>query len=207
MERFGYGIPGESVQKTTEHGQHIAASKNPVKLGPSGDVAHHEALHVVASGGDIVSATIVPDGNSLGTTVPSRLTPAGAAAAAAFGHDGASWDEFVTVHFLGVSFRAAKAAARAELQGKDLEVKAVAGELQKKKTISKRDVDKAYEKADKVRKGISEVIIIVFDLSGRKKEYREETDKDLETIIVEFEKDEEKVHQGENKKDDLLLAA
>ena len=85
-------------------------------------------------------------------------------------------------------------------------VKAVAGELQKKKTISKRDVAVAYEKADKVRRGVSEVIIVVFDLSGRKKEYREETDKNLETIIVEFERDEEKVHQGENKKD-LMLAA
>jgi len=206
MERFGYGIPGESVQKTTEHGQHISASKNPVTLGPSGDVAKHEALHVVASGGDIVSSTIVPEGNALGTTVPRKLTSAGAAAAAAFGHDGTSWDEFITEFYLGVSFGTAKAAARVELWGKDLEVQAVAGELQRKRTISQRDVTEAYEKADKVRRGVSEVIIIVFDLSGRKKEYREETDKDLETIIVEFERDEEKVHQGKNQKD-LMPAA
>ncbi len=62
----------------------------PIRVIPS-DVSEHEATHVVASDG-IISATIIPSENALGTTVPKRMTVGAAGAPAALGYRGTSHD-------------------------------------------------------------------------------------------------------------------
>jgi hypothetical protein len=188
MERFR-PVP-ESVLKTSKYGRYMSVVRTPVAFGPSGITANHEAAHVVASKGKIRRATIIPRGDALGSTEPEVMTPAAAAAAAADGHSGTSWDEFLTERYLGVPFGQAKAAARAELSGKEFEKQAVASTLQKKGTIFQADVDEAYRLADKAKKGIGTVEVTLIDNSGKKTQYRSESTKSVSQIVNKLEADE-----------------
>jgi hypothetical protein len=195
MERFRPGP--ESVLKTSKYGQKMSVVRTPVAFGPSGSTAKHEAAHVVASKGKIRRATIIRQGDALGSTEPVELTPAAAAAAAADGHDGTSWDQFLTERYMGVSFSTAKSAAHAEMAGKDLEKEAVASTLQRKGTIFQADVDEAYRQADKARKGIASVEIVLIDHTGKMTQHKEETAKTTEQIMDETEQELQKMIQDE----------
>jgi hypothetical protein len=174
--------------------------RNPLAFGPSGSTADHEAAHVVAAKGKIRSATIIRQGDALGSTVPEQMTPAAAAGAAADGHDGTSWDQFLTEHYMRVPFGQAKAAARAELTGKGLEKQAVASTLQKKGTIYQADVDEAYRIADKVRKKLGIVEITLIDNTGKMTQHKTETSKSARQIVNDLEEQEER----ENKAKELV---
>jgi hypothetical protein len=188
MERFRPGP--ESVLKTSKYGRYMAVVRTPVAFGPSGSTAEHEAAHVVASDGEIDYASIIPQGDALGVTKPKKMTPAAAAGAAADGHDGFSWDQFLTEYIMGVPFEQAKAGARAKLSGRELEKQAIAGILQRKGIIFQADVDDAYRLADKVRKGVATVVVTLIDHKGKMTRYQTETAKTADQIIDELEEKE-----------------
>ena len=123
------------------------------------DTQEHEALHVLAAqpDGGIKSATCIADGNSLGKTVPVVMTARAAAAPAAMGYAGTSWDEAIVQHGLGVDLPTAKASARALVEGQEMEIREIAIELGKKGTIVQSDVDTALERASNKRAGIRPV--------------------------------------------------
>ena len=79
MERLN--VTGTStVIKTLESGTIVRARSGEARRSIPGPVAEHEAAHVVAAG-KIVSATIIPSGDALGTTQPVKMTAQAAAAA------------------------------------------------------------------------------------------------------------------------------
>ena len=96
MERLSLASSSFASQ-TREDGTVVNVRKIELNRPIPGSVAEHEAAHVVAAG-NIVSATIIPSGEALGTTQPVKLTAAAAAAAEAMGHDGTGWDMFLTEH-------------------------------------------------------------------------------------------------------------
>lgn len=157
MERLNLSA-STIVTESLKGGTTITARKIEAPRVIPGSVAEHEAAHVVAAG-EIVSATIIPKGDALGTTQPVKMTAATAAAAEALGHTGTGWDMFLTEHVLGVDPGTAKAAARSALSGKDEELLEVATLLEERKTISQRDVEEARKNIIKRRQGIFEVEI------------------------------------------------
>ena len=66
MERLSVA-GAASATRTFEDGTIVGARKVEVKRPIPGFVAIHESAHVVAAG-KIVSATIIPSGDALGTT-------------------------------------------------------------------------------------------------------------------------------------------
>lgn len=141
------------VTKTLEGGTTITARKIETPRPFPGSVAEHEAAHVVAAG-EIVSATIIPSGDTLGTTQPVKMTATAAAAAEALGHSGTGWDMYLTEYVLGVDPGTAKAAARSALSGRDEEIFEVATLLEERKTIGQSDVDEARQNIIERRQGI-----------------------------------------------------
>jgi hypothetical protein len=184
--------PGpEIVRKTTKYGMFASVERTPYTIGPSGKTAKHESAHVLVAG-EIVSATIIPSGDALGSTRPARMTAAAAAAAAADGHDGYGWDKIVSEYYLGVPFEQAKNGASAILSGRDLEKMAIAASLEANGTIFQHDVDEAYRLADKVRKGLATVVVVLIDSKGKKSEIKRETAQTADQIIKELEEKEAK---------------
>ena len=99
MERFR--VSTSPTENVLEDGTTISAQVLEKSKPIPGDVAMHEAAHVVAAG-EIVFATIIPSGDASGRTQPKKMTAAAAAAAEALGHSGTSWDMHLTEHILGV---------------------------------------------------------------------------------------------------------
>jgi hypothetical protein len=165
MERLDLSSGARAV-KEHEGGVTIRVKKIEIIRPRPGSTAQHEAAHVVASG-KIKSATIIPSGNALGTTIPEVMTAAGAAAAAAMGHDGVGWDLFVTEQMLGVDEQTAKAKARQALSGKQEEMNEVAIILEERKTISQSDVEEARENVKRRRSGIFPVEVEISSLRGK----------------------------------------
>lgn len=164
MERLTIASP---VRKTYESGVTVEVHRLDIESRPiPGETAIHEAAHVVAAG-RIKSATIVPSGEALGTTVPVKLTAAAAAAPESLGHRGTSWDMYVTEHILGVDPGTAKAAARAALSGREEEMYEVAAILQKKKTIVQGDVEDARTNVINNRFGIHPVEVTITMPNGQ----------------------------------------
>jgi hypothetical protein len=182
----------------SENGPYISVDVTPVIIRPSGSVAIHEAGHVVASEDGIVSATIIRQGNALGTTVPVRLTPANAGAGAIAEGDehGAAQDEGVARYRLRVTWGESKAQARAALAGKEIEIKAVASALEEKGTIGPGDVKEAHEKAHKIRKGIAKAKVLFISSFGRKVSYEKETTQTAEEIVNELDVQDQRDRQA-----------
>jgi hypothetical protein len=152
-------------------GREIVVRKNETPRPKPGRTARHEAAHIMAAmpAGGIVEATIVPNGDSLGSARPVRMTAASAAAAGAMGYGGTGWDRFITENYLRVDWGTAKSAARAVLADKTVEIEEVAFELEEEKTISQHHVDKAIKRAGEKKQGIFPVSVEVYQ-SGRKVE-------------------------------------
>lgn len=172
-ESFSYKPAEGKIQRITESGARISISSIQEQRKRPSETAWHESAHIIASDGEIESATIIPSGDVLGSTKPKVLTPA--AAAAAHGHGGTGWDQFITEEFLGVSFSSAKEAAKAKLAGKGLEKEEVAIALEEKGTIGQSDVDEAYEKASNRRNGVVDVFVAIVDIQGKKDVFRTKT--------------------------------
>lgn len=148
-------------------GSSISASINekPKGIKPS-NTAKHEALHIVASNCDIIEATIIPDGDSLGKTIPRRMTAAGAAAAHAMGYDGTGHDMQVAA-FLGYTQASADALAHNALLGKQEEVEEIAIALEENGSIGQSHVDEALRRVDDRKKGNHLVLVTRRDRNGR----------------------------------------
>lgn len=117
---------------------------------PSNDTAIHEAQHVVAAevnGTDIVMTTINPEGDSLGRTLPSRMDAIAAIAAHAMGGRGTGHDRRV-VRFMGHDESSVAGVARSILTKNVHKVKAVARELEKKRTIFGSEIKSVMQEAD-----------------------------------------------------------
>lgn len=158
MERLNVA---SAVCKTYESGVTVEARRLDIESRPiPGETAMHEAAHVVAAG-RIEYATIIPSGDALGTTKPTKMTAASAAAPESLGHHGTGWDMYLTEHILGVAPGTAKAAARAALSGREEEMYEVAAILQKKKTIVQGDVEDARTNVINNRFGIHPVEVTI----------------------------------------------
>ena len=169
MERLR--ISSEQTRTILKDGTEIVAQKIEIPRPIPGSTSLHEAPHVVAAipSGGIVGATIIPDGDSLGSARPVRMTAVSAAAAGAMGHGGTGWDRFITENYLGVDWNTAKSAARAILSGKSDLIKEVAITLEEEKTINQYHVDKAVRRVEEKKQGIFPVKVDVYQ-SGRKVE-------------------------------------
>ncbi|OGM11861.1 hypothetical protein A2Z22_01410 [Candidatus Woesebacteria bacterium RBG_16_34_12] len=159
MERLKISGP-EPVRKTLENGISIFAKKIITPRPIPGSVAEHEAAHVVAAG-EIISASIIPTGDALGTTRPVKMTAVAAAAAAALGYDGTGWDLFLTEYVLGVDPNSAKEAARSVLSGKGEEIEEVATLLQERGTIDQTDVNEAEQNIIDRKEGVFPVEVTI----------------------------------------------
>ena len=155
-----------SATKTLEDGTIITVRKIETPRPKPGDTSRHESYHVVAAG-EIVSATIIPSGDALGTTIPVKMTAAAAAAPEAMGHSGTGWDMYLTEHVLGVDPGSAKAAARSALSGRYEEVEEVAIVLEQKGTIYQFDVQRARQNVIDKRNGIFDAEVEIREL-GKK---------------------------------------
>ena len=165
MERLN--VTGTStVIKTLESGTIVRARSGEARRSIPGPVAKHEAAHVVAAG-KIVSATIIPSGDALGTTQPVKMTAQAAAAAEALGCSGTGHDMFITEHVLGVGPSVAKSAARSALSGKSEEMYEVATLLQERRTIGQSDVDEARQNVKDRNQGIFPIVVEIIIPDGR----------------------------------------
>jgi len=165
MERLSVA-GAASATRTFEDGTIVGARKVEVKRPIPGFVAIHESAHVVAAG-KIVSATIIPSGDALGTTQPVEMTAAAAAAAEALGCSGTGHDMFITEHVLGVDPSAAKSAARSVLSGKSEEMYEVATLLQERGTIGQADVEEARENVKNKNQGIFSIEVEIKPPQGK----------------------------------------
>lgn len=154
MERLNLASAA-CVTKTLEDGTTITARKIEIQRPKPQGTANHEATHAVAAG-EIVYATIIPNGDALGTTQPVKMTAAAAAAPDALGHSGTGWDMFLTEHVLGVDPGTARSAARSALSGRYEEIEEVATLLQERKTIGQRDMEEARQNIKDRTNGIFE---------------------------------------------------
>src|SRR3989344_4934781 len=168
MERLSVA-GAASATRTFEDGTIVGARKVEVKRPIPGFVAIHESAHVVAAG-KIVSATIIPSGDALGTTQPVKMTAAAAAAAEALGCNGTGHDMFITEHVLVVDPSVAKSAARSALSGKSEEMYEVATLLQERSTIGQADVEEARENVKKRNKGIFPIEVEIITLDGQRRQ-------------------------------------
>ena len=166
MERFSVAGAASAI-RTFEDGTAVSVRKVEVKRPIPGPVAEHESAHVVAAG-KIVSATIIPSGDALGTTQPVKMTAQAAAAAEALGCSGTGHDMFITEHVLGVDPSVAKSAARSALSGKSEEMYEVATLLQERSTIGQADVEEARENVKKRNQGIFPVEVEIIAPDGRR---------------------------------------
>ena len=167
MERLN--VTGTStVIKTLESGTIVRARSGEARRSIPGPVAKHEAAHVVAAG-KIVSATIIPSGDALGTTQPVKMTAAAAAAAEALGCNGTGHDMFITEHVLGVDPSVAKSAARSALSGKSEEMYEVATLLQERRTIGQSDVDEARQNVKDRNQGIFPIEVEIITPDGQRR--------------------------------------
>ena len=167
MERFSFTTTA-STERTFEDGTTVSARKVEAKRPTPGPVAQHEATHVIAAG-KIVSATIIPSGDALGTTQPVKMTAAAAAAAEASGHDGTGWDMYLTEHILGVDPGVAKSAARIALSGKEEELQEVATMLQERGTIGQTDVKQARQNVSDRNQGIFPIEVEIITPDGQRR--------------------------------------
>jgi hypothetical protein len=177
VERLGIG----STRKF-ENGFSVSVRKIECPRQIPGSVAKHEAAHVIASR-KIISATIIPSGNALGTTVPEKMTPAAAAAADALGYDGTGWDMHLCEHYLRVSPGIARAAAKKELSGQEEEMFEVASILEERKTIGQKEVEEARENVRRKRRGIHVVEVQIFSPQGNVRSFNAESFKGEVSII------------------------
>ena len=167
MERLS--VAGAAIAtRTFEDGTTVSARKVEVKRPIPGSVAKHESAHVVAAG-KIVSATIIPSGDALGTTQPVKMTAVAAVAAEALGHDGTGWDMFLTEHILRVDPSVAKSAAQSALSGKSEEMYEVATLLQERSTIGQSDVEEARRNVKKRNQGIFPIEVEIVTPDGRRR--------------------------------------
>lgn len=132
-----------------------------------GEVAIHEATHAVAAG-EIVWATIIPEGNTLGQTQPVDMTLGAAAAAEAWGCSGTGYDIHAIVegHFK-TDIATGVAAGKAALKGKETEVYETAALLEDRKTIGQKDLEEARENAHNKENGIFPVEIKIILPNGQ----------------------------------------
>ncbi len=200
----------EYVHTTTIQGADAAVTWTPLAIGPSDETSDHEADHVVASDAQIYSATRIRSGNALGSTRPKRLTLAGAGASG--DHDGTSGDEAIVRYYFRSTWARAKAAGRAKLAGKRFERMAVAASLHRNGTIFQSHVDEAYKLAEKVRKGVANVVVFFRDRKGNKLELSEETTKSAHEVLSNVIAQEEKREGAEtgletNKEHEVFSAA
>ena len=167
MERLS--ITGvDCAARTFEGGTTVSARKVEIKRPIPGSVAKHESAHVVAAG-KIVSATIIPSGDALGTTQPVKMTAQAAAAAEALGCSGTGHDMFIAEHVLGVDPNVAKSAARSALSGKSEEMYEVATLLQERRTIGQSDVEEARQNVKDRNKGIFPVEVEIITPDARRR--------------------------------------
>lgn len=194
MERLNVLSP---IRKIYENGTEVEIVRTDAspRIEP-GKVAKHEAAHVIAAG-EIVFATIIQNGDALGTTQPVKMTAAAAAAAEALGYEGTGMDMFIVEHVLGVDPSTAKSAARSELSGQDEELEEVATLLQERKTIGQDDVEQARENVRKRRKGIHPVVITIVRPNGQRKAYTTESEQE-KVWIDEEEISSESTADAEN---------
>lgn len=167
MERLKFAATA-STRRTLEDGTLVSARRIEVKRPKPGSVAMHEATHVVAAG-RIVSATIIPSGDALGTTQPVKMTAAAAAAPEALGHDGTGWDMYITEHVLGVDPNVAKSAARSALSGREEELHEVATLLQERSTIGQSDVEEARQNVSDRNQGIFPIEVEIITNDGQRR--------------------------------------
>jgi hypothetical protein len=127
------------------------------------DTSLHEADHSVVADvyGGIIEADVIRRGNTGGTTWPVRMTAPTAAAPAAMGRCGTSWDEYV-VRRSGQDWSTAKAVARTILLQKIELRKEVAETLERKKKITQFDIDVAKRNVEERDKGIHPVRVNVY---------------------------------------------
>ena len=163
MERIGIST-GTNITKL-DNGFSISATRVEVQRVIPSDVSMHEAAHVVASDG-IISATIIPSENALGTTIPKRMTVAAAGAPAALGHSGTSHDLRVAA-YLGSDLQTTLAAGRAALKGQEEVMHEVATLLEERKTIGQTDVEEARHNVKKERNGIFKVEVQISSPEGK----------------------------------------
>ncbi len=172
MERFRV-IQGGMATKTYENGVSVHVVHELKRRPIAGPVAKHEAAHALRK---IVSATIIPDGNSLGKTIPyGQISPDAAALPEALGYQGTSWDMHVVEHGLGVSRRSAIAQANALYKGQEEDHAEIAVILQERLTIGQKDVDEARYNVRKRRRGIFPVQVQVDTPDGKTESYTTET--------------------------------
>ena len=158
-ERISLNL-GKPVERSFKDGSSIIVRRiYPQRVEP-GSTAIHEAVHVVAAG-EIVSADNIPRGYALGTTRPVRMTAVAAAAPAALGHGGTSWDQFITENYLGVNFQTAKAVARSALVGKEGEINEVATLIEERSRITQTDVNEARRNVRACEEGIFSVEVTI----------------------------------------------
>src|SRR3989344_3284954 len=173
MERLS--ITGvDCAARTFEGGTTVSARKVEIKRPIPGSVAKHESAHVVAAG-KIVSATIIPSGDALGTTQPVKMTAQAAAAAEALGCSGTGHDMFITEYVLGVDPGVAKSAARSALSGKSEEMYEVATLLQERSTIGQSDVEEARQNVKNRNKGIFPIEVEIITPDGQTRTYTTES--------------------------------
>src|SRR3990167_6283790 len=165
MERFSVAGAASAI-RTFEDGTAVSAHKVEVKRPIPSPVAEHESAHVVAAG-KIVSATIIPSGDVLGTTRRVKMTAAAAAAAEALGCSGTGYDMFIAEHVLGVDSGVAKSAARSALSVKGEELYEVATLLQERRTIGQSDVEEARQNVEDRAQGIFPVQIYILPPGGK----------------------------------------
>ncbi len=164
---------GEVATKRYANGVSVHVTSHAEHRIHYGPTAGHEAAHAIIK--PIRRATIIPSGNALGTTVPEVMTVEAAAAAAAMGYGGTSWDMHIVEHVFRVNRSTAIAAARAKLRGQEEVHAEVATILQLQKTIDQRDVNRARENVRKRRRGIFAVEVHVESPEGKKVTYEAET--------------------------------
>ena len=167
MERLKFAATA-NTERTLEDGTIVSARKVEAKRPNPGSVAEHEAAHVVAAG-RIVSATILPSGDALGTTQPVKMTAAAAAAPEALGHDGTGWDMYITEHVLGVDPNVAKSAARSALSGRGEELYEVATLLQERSSIGQSDVEEARQNVKDRNQGIFPIRVEILTPDGQRR--------------------------------------
>lgn len=131
----------------------VTVEKTKKPGGVRSSVATHEASHAViamVTGAGVVSATVIPDGDTLGSVRVGR--PDATVAAAHFGV-GDGHDRMV-VRFLGVDEDAASRAAQGILRCNTDKVDAVAGLLDEKGTVSGSEIEAVIKEVDVPRENV-----------------------------------------------------
>lgn len=134
----------EPVRTVLEDGREVVVWRIKTPEVTASETAYHETDHSLVADDHkgIVGADIIQRGNMGGTTHPVEMTEDTAAAAAAMGGRGTSFDEYL-VRMTGGDWLRGQAAARKILLGKKELRKELAGILQIKKRIKQFDIEVA----------------------------------------------------------------